>query len=147
MVGNTRHLVVLSREPGYRKKPANHLGPLLRLVYRRYPKLVEALLTRHERYNRALELVERMEKEGAVMILRPQEKPRVSRLSHDPAHLTALFEQGLRDTERHLNRLRALIRSTDAVWNPFMVRIKSLGHFFLLMFSQGGDRRRSRPVG
>ena len=107
--GNTRHVVVLSREPGYRKKPVNHLRPLLKVVYRRYPKLVEAMLTRHERYNRALEQVERMEKEGTVMILRPQQKPRVSRLSHDPKQLTALYELGLRDTESQLEKVKDFI--------------------------------------
>jgi predicted patatin/cPLA2 family phospholipase len=105
--GNTRHVVVLSREPGYRKKPVNHLRPLLKVVYRRYPKLVEAMLTRHERYNRALEQVERLEQEGTVLILRPQQKPRVSRLSHDPAQLTALYEQGLRDAGTRIDEIKA----------------------------------------
>jgi len=106
-VGNTRHVVVLSREPGYRKAPPPApLRALIRLAYRRYPKLVEALLTRHDRYNRALERVERLEREGAALILRPRGRPRVSRLSHDAAELTALYEQGLRDAFDLLERLR-----------------------------------------
>jgi len=104
--GNTKHVVVLSREKGYAKNDINRLKPFLNLWYRRYPKLVEAMLTRHERYNQTLQMIEQMEKAGTVLVIRPQFKPKVSRLSKNKQDLISLYEQGCNDTEHILEKLQ-----------------------------------------
>ena len=48
--GFNRCLVVLTQPEDYRKS-VNEFLPLMRIVLRKYPKLVEAMATRHIRYN------------------------------------------------------------------------------------------------
>ena len=62
-------MVVCTRHPGYRKEH-NKLMPLLRLKFREYPELVKLLDERHIQYNRMLDKIAYLEKEGRIIELR-----------------------------------------------------------------------------
>jgi len=68
--GNTFHVIVLTRNQGYQKNAFKHKH-ILKLLYKKYPKLTEIILTRHNRYNRHLALCEQLEREGKAIIIRP----------------------------------------------------------------------------
>lgn len=71
--GCDKVIVVLTRDRGYRKEASK--GKLFfKLMYRKYPKLIELLCNRHERYNETLEYIQKMEKEGKAFVVAP-EKP------------------------------------------------------------------------
>ena len=91
--GNSFHVVVLTRNHGYRQTPFRHKR-ILRLFYRKYPALIEAMLTRHDMYNRQLELCEQLEHENKAMIIRPKLPLTVSRSTRDTAKLLALYDEG-----------------------------------------------------
>ena len=61
---------------------------------RRFPRLRVALSHRCECYNRQLELIEQLEDEGKVLVVRPLEKLEVDRLEDNIGKLTALYEEG-----------------------------------------------------
>ena len=90
--GYGRNVVVLTRNRGYRKKSRDIHIPYF--IYRRFPRLRVALSHRCECYNRQLELVERLEDEGKIIVVRPLEKLMVDRLEADTGKLTALYEDG-----------------------------------------------------
>jgi len=91
--GNTFHVVVLTRNAGYTKPPFEHRH-MMKLVYRKYPKLTEAMLRRHEVYNRQLALCEQLEREGRALIIRPLKPLAVGRTASDTAKLLALYDEG-----------------------------------------------------
>lgn len=91
--GNRFHVVVLTRNEGYRKTAFEHKS-LLKTFYRKYPKLVEAMLKRHENYNRQLTLCEKLEKEGKAVIIRPLKPLNVGRADSDTDKLLALYDEG-----------------------------------------------------
>lgn len=66
--GYDRVFAVLTRPKGYRKKPPSRGTRALAALYARYPKVREALLTRHERYNAALDELEAMAARGQAYI-------------------------------------------------------------------------------
>ncbi len=90
--GYNRNIVVLTRNKGYRKQSGDIRVPPL--VYRKYPKLREALSHRSRIYNQQLELVERLEEQGRVRVIRPQQPVVVDRMERDVQKLTDLYEQG-----------------------------------------------------
>lgn len=90
--GYGRNVVVLTRNRGYRKKSRDIHIPYF--IYRRFPRLRVALSHRCECYNRQLELVERLEDEGKIIVVRPLEKLMVDRLEADTGKLAALYEDG-----------------------------------------------------
>jgi len=107
--GHGKNILVLTRQPGYRKEPDGAVK-LYELKYRRYPALIEALKTRHERYNAALDLIEAEEKAGRALVIRPATKPDVGRVEKDAAKLHALRDEGYRQTEKMIEEIREFIK-------------------------------------
>lgn len=90
--GYEKLVVVLTRNRGYRKKETRM--PAAKVFYRGYPKLQEALSERNAVYNRTLDLIERLEDEGRITVIRPLRPVEVGRMEKDTAKLTALYQEG-----------------------------------------------------
>ena len=90
--GCTHNVVVLTRNRGYRKDSKDIRIPAF--VYRKYPKLREALSRRCAVYNEQLEMVERMEDEGKIIVIRPLKPVVVDRIEKNVRNLTEFYEEG-----------------------------------------------------
>ena len=90
--GYRTNLVVLTRNKGYRKSEKDIRVP--HFIYRRYPRLRVVLSNRCRTYNEQLEMVERMEDEGSILVIRPQAPVTVNRIEKDVKKLTALYNAG-----------------------------------------------------
>ena len=95
-LGYEGSVVVLTQPRGYFKEK-NKLLPLMKLVFRKYPKLLDAMERRHEMYNESLEYVAECEKRGDVFVIAPREKLIVGRIEKDPDILSRVYANG-RDT-------------------------------------------------
>ena len=85
-------VVILTRNKGYRKKPSKMR--LAKVIYRKYPNLQKALSERNDVYNRTMDLIEQLEDQGRITVIRPLKPVQVSRMEKDTAKLTALYEEG-----------------------------------------------------
>lgn len=91
-LGYDKCVVVLTRNRGYRKSGKQVMVP--RFIYKEYPRLRVALRNRNKIYNEQLELVERLEDEGRIVVIRPEEPIVVDRMETNVKKLTGLYEQG-----------------------------------------------------
>lgn len=104
-IGKEKIVVILTRNPGYRKRPTTKaVAKLYRRAYRSYPNLVRTAIRRNAKYNRQAELVEKMEKEGKIFVLRPL-IPTVSRLEKDYDMLMNFYDHGYCLMKREYGRL------------------------------------------
>lgn len=94
--GNDIHVIVLTREAGYRKSPGRTPDWLARRMYPHYPGLLESMKRRWQVYNASLERVESLEREGRAIVLRPPAGTGVDRMTKDEGKLSALYELGYR---------------------------------------------------
>ena len=85
-------VVVLTRNKGYRKKPGSMKAA--KLFYRKYPALQKALSERNAVYNRTMDMIESLEDQGKITVIRPLKPVEVGRMEKDIAKLTALYEEG-----------------------------------------------------
>ena len=85
-------VVVLTRNKGYRKSTKD--VPVPSFIYKKYPRLRVALRNRNKIYNEQLELVERLEEEGKIIVIRPEKPIVVGRMETSVKKLTDLYEQG-----------------------------------------------------
>lgn len=92
-LGYRQNVVVLTRNKGYRKTARDIKIP--HFIYKRFPRLRVVLSHRCACYNRQLELVERLEEEGRVLVIRPERPLEVDRMEKDVKKLTALYEEGI----------------------------------------------------
>ena len=94
--GHDKNVIILTRPYGYRKKPSSNME-LIKMMYRKYPGLVEDMKYRHVRYNRALDYVEELEREGKAFVFRPEPLIKIDRIEKDPNKLKILYLQGYHD--------------------------------------------------
>ena len=85
-------VVVLTRNKGYRKSDKEVMVP--RFIYKEYPRLRVALRNRNKIYNEQLEMVERLEDEGKIKVIRPMKPIVVDRMETNVRKLTDLYEEG-----------------------------------------------------
>ena len=115
--GCDRNVLVLTQAPGYRKEPNKALGAM-KLKYRDYPHLVEAVARRHIMYNDTLDFIERQVAAGKLFVLRPDQKPGVGRVERDPKKLRHLHDTGYAVARREMPRLRAFLEAGDVTIHP-----------------------------
>ncbi len=101
--GYEKNIVVLTRNKGYRKKEKTIQHPSF--IYRRYPQLRQALIMRNIRYNNQLALIEQMETEGRILVIRPEKPIVVDRMEKNVKKLTDLYNEGYACAEKVLGRL------------------------------------------
>ncbi len=103
--GNKKIVIILTRNPGYRKKPVSKgMAKMYQKAYKSYPALVRTTILRNIRYNRQMDTIERLEKEGKIYVLRPL-IPTVSRLEKDYDMLMNFYEHGYCLMKREYGKL------------------------------------------
>ena len=90
--GYEKLVVILTRNKGYRKKNGKMRIP--QTFYRKYPELRKTLTVRNELYNQTMDLIEKLEEEGKITVIRPIKPVEVGRIEKDTAKLTALYREG-----------------------------------------------------
>lgn len=91
-LGFDNNLVVLTRNKGYRKPQKPTTVPWF--FYRKYPLLREAIRRRNALYNEQIDLVERLEDKGELVVIRPQKPITVDRIERDTRKLLDLYNEG-----------------------------------------------------
>lgn len=106
--GNTKNIIVLTRNKEYRKSPMKFSG-LIKHKYRGYPKLIDAILNRYKNYNETLDYIEQLEKGGEAFVIRPSKPLEVGRLERNPDKLKALFKNGYEDAQTSFSEIEKFI--------------------------------------
>ena len=102
--GFEKQVVIVTQPEGYVKKP-NSLVPLFKIIYRKYPKFIEAVRTRHIRYNECLKTLDEWCSRGTAFRIRPSESFDISRLEKDKSKLARLYDLGVKDMTALMPRL------------------------------------------
>ena len=109
--GFERYLLVATRVEGYRKR---QFPPAVRLAVKRvfaaYPEVVNALLSRAERYNQELDHVRELERAGQALVIRPDTMP-VRNTTLDTTELEQAYQLGHEQGLREMDRIRAFVRA------------------------------------
>ena len=92
--GHTTNVVISMRNKGWRDTGRDYKQP--KFIYRNYPRLRVALSHRIEAYNRQLDLVDELEEQGKILVIRPVSPVVVGRMEKDVEKLEALYEEGFR---------------------------------------------------
>lgn len=108
--GNSKNVVILTRNWDYRKKPFSPKW-LAKSLYLRYPKLAEAIISRHKVYNATLDYIAELEKAGKVFVIRPQKEIQVQRIERDESKLKAFYEEGFVEADSLYEPLLAWLNS------------------------------------
>lgn len=105
-MGCDKVVVVISKPVDYRKSPQKHM-PIIKAALSKYPNVFDRIAIRHEVYNRQLEQAIKLQEEGKIIILAPQDCHGVNTLTREPDSLEKLYEEGRRCADAHLDEIKS----------------------------------------
>ena len=103
--GCDRVVAILTRERDFVKEPEAGRWFYLR-KYRRYPGVARMLDRRHTVYNRALDRLRELEREGRALVIAPGQPLGIGRYEKRVDKLQAAYDLGYADTKAMASRLR-----------------------------------------
>ena len=103
-MGYDKIIVILTRPTEYRKKKSNQLLP--KLLYKKYPNLINAINTRYIKYNETLDLIIDMENKKEIFVFRPSKDLNIKRVEKDTEKLNSMYQLGIEDFNNNLKKLR-----------------------------------------
>ncbi len=109
--GCDKVIVVLTRERDYHKTEESLMSAIAKNYQRKYPDYAQALLTRHERYNKCIAKLNALEAEGKVYVIAPRDTLGVKRTDKRVDKLMALYGQGYALTAQQMDRLKAYLEA------------------------------------
>lgn len=105
--GYEKLLVVMTREESY-WKDKQRFEPVIRSWFPRYPAVIDAMLTRHERYNETKEKLFELRDQGKAYLFIPEVMP-VSSGTRDLRLLRETYERGYRQAQRELPAIQEFL--------------------------------------
>lgn len=103
--GCDKVIVVLTRERGYVKATEKSVK-ITSSLYKKYPKIVEDMNQRAERYNASMERLLGLEKEGKVFVIAPVTTYGTGRTDTDIVKLRRLYDEGFSIAKDQMKALR-----------------------------------------
>jgi predicted patatin/cPLA2 family phospholipase len=114
--GYEKVVVVLTR--AYNQRRRNIPAPirvLIKMFYKKYPKLIAALNNFPNQYNSKIEEINKMEQEGKIFVIRPSRKINIRGIEKDARKLVDLYLQGRADARKLLPQMSEYINKEEAL--------------------------------
>lgn len=102
-LGYDKLIVVLTKYKGYKKKKMFSFIP--KLFYRKYPSLVESIINRPDMYNKQMEELEKLERSGKLIVIRPSRKIDIKRIESNKDKLQEMYDLGVNDTKKEIKKI------------------------------------------
>ena len=102
-LGYDKIIAVLTRPEGTYKE--DKLGFLYKLVYRKYPNLVNSLLNMATDYEKVLAKIKDLENRGKIFVVRPPEVLKIGRLEKNRDKIQKVYDTGLNTGLKELDNI------------------------------------------
>lgn len=129
--GYDRNVVILTQPKGYAKSK-NKLMPLIRILLKDYPLMVDTMEKRHVMYNHEVKDIETKEARGQVFVIRPPESLHIGRIEKDPNELQRVYEIGRKEALKNLKAMKAFLENEtiEETKEEVMDKVRRHFHFY-----------------
>lgn len=105
--GYDRHVLVLTRPEGYVKNSGKGNNFSVKLLKKKYPNLAKQLSTRAERYNKQIDEIRELERQGKVFIFKPDFALKSFEGKED--NMWRNYEMGVAHAKARIDELKAFL--------------------------------------
>ena len=102
-MGCDKLIVVLTRPKGKYKE--DKLNWLFKIVYKKYPKLVERLVNMENDYKKTLKKIIELKDKGEIFVIRPDEVLDIGRLETNKEKIKEIYNKGLEKGRKEIEKL------------------------------------------
>ncbi len=109
-------LVIIMTKPDTNTPPTDYrkFRAFINHMYKNYPAFAEACMSRTERYDRTIRLMEELEDDGRVFVFRPK-LPAISKFERDSDKIAASYWDGYMQADERMEDLMEWCESVEAV--------------------------------
>ncbi|MCQ2592457.1 MAG: patatin family protein [Treponema sp.] len=111
-MGYEKNIVILTQPRDYLKKK-NKLFFMMKMVLRKYPKLLVTMGKRHENYNNAKKYVFEQAEAGNAFVICPKGPLCAKRIEHNPQKLQQCYNEGRLLAKNQLDEIKAFIKGEE----------------------------------
>ena len=108
-MGYEKNLVILTQPREFVKEASSSLK-LMKFSLRKYPKMFEAMLHRHEMYNQEKAYVFQQEVAGKCFVICPPKALGISRTENNPDELQRVYDLGRLSMQENLTKLMEFLK-------------------------------------
>jgi len=109
--GYTKTVLVLTRDIDFKAEQlSGKKRARVKRVYKKFPKLVAAIINRPMRYNATLQKIIEQEKQNKTFVFRPQTQVTIKNLERNARKLFALYMQGRDDAMANMEKLKEFLK-------------------------------------
>ena len=108
-IGYDRNVIILTQPYGYVKKKIKFL-PVISATLKNYPKAIEAMKVRHERYNIEMAEINQREKDGVALVIRPPEDLGIKRTENNPDELERVYQIGRKVAQDRIDEIKEFLK-------------------------------------
>ena len=106
-----KNIIILTQPLEYRKKPISKFKErIVKLKYRKYPKLINTMVNRYKVYNERIEDIIKLEEKGEVFVIRPKNLLNIKLSENNQEKIQEIYNLGiecgneiLEDLKKYLN--------------------------------------------
>lgn len=110
-LGCDKVIVVLTQPDGFvKRKISDKKIKTIKFVFRKYPKLVDRMINRHNDYNECIEYINELEKIGKAFVMRPSEKLDIDLIERNPDKLESIYQVGIKDMKKRIKELKKYLK-------------------------------------
>lgn len=106
--GCQKAVVILTQHKGYVKGAINK--NVAKIASRKYPNIAQAMLKRHEMYNDQLALIDKLEQEGKIFVIRPSESLNCPTLEKNTDKLEEIYKTGYQNGVDSIEKLKEYLK-------------------------------------
>ena len=103
--GYEKVVVVCTRRKGSYSKLKDAEKPIYKHLYSKYPNFIDTAFSRTESYKEEVELCERLDAEGKIILIRPT-LPEVGRLETNLDELSLAYYHGYTKADEYINKIK-----------------------------------------
>lgn len=106
--GNKKNLIILTRPKEYVKTLGKGNIIASKILKKKFPNLIEPLLTRHNLYNATVKFCEELEKEGKAIIIRPTLSQAIDSFEKDVSKIKMAYDHGYKAAIDKIKEIKEL---------------------------------------
>lgn len=104
-------IVVLTQPNTYKKKIlSNKKIKAINIIFKKYPKLIERMMNRHNEYNECVEYIRKLEKENKIFVIRPSKNLDIDLIERNPDKLEKVYQIGINDMKKQIDDLKKYLK-------------------------------------
>jgi len=111
-LGYDKIIVVLTQPISYRKEELSSKRiKIIKSRFKKYPKLIDTMMNRHNNYNETIERVIELEKNKEIYVIRPSKKININIIERDKEKLQSVYDLGKKDALKIIKKLKKYIEN------------------------------------